>query len=162
MNGQSPFEFLLPEMLISVPQYIDVEDKIAGPLTAKQLGWVVGLGVILLILWNMLSKPLFFIIGLPLSLLFLSLAFYKPYGQPMGSFIIFGIMYFFRPKIYFWKRNSQKEASVQKIQIAETHLVDKKLTSESLRDLAQILDSEGMEYNKRVEEILKQAPPKKQ
>ncbi len=81
-------------MLINVPQYIDVEDKIAGPLTAKQLGWIVGLGIILLVLWNMLPKPVFFILGLPLSVLFVALAFYKPYGQPLGSFVIFGIMYF--------------------------------------------------------------------
>lgn len=149
-------------MLISVPQYIDVEDKVAGPLTAKQLGWIVVLGVVLLIMWNMLSKPLFFILGIPLAILFVAMAFYKPYGQPLGNFIIFGIMYFFRPKIYFWKRTPQKDTdSVQKKQVVENNLVNKKLTSESLRDLAQILDSEGLKYNERSEEILKQVPTKK-
>ncbi|EKD71060.1 MAG: hypothetical protein ACD_46C00281G0001, partial [uncultured bacterium] len=39
-------------MLINVPQYIDVEDKVAGPLTIKQLGWLIALGIMLLILWN--------------------------------------------------------------------------------------------------------------
>ena len=148
-------------MLINVPQYIDVEDKIAGPLTAKQLGWMILLGVALLVMWNMLSKPLFFIIGLPLTVLLVALAFYKPYGQPFGSFIIFGIMYFFRPKVYFWKRTPQKEEKTQKAQVVENHVVDKRITYESLRGLAQIMDSEGNQHNEKGEEILKKNSPKK-
>lgn len=150
-------------MLINVPQYIDVEDKIVGPLTAKQLGWVIGLGIILMILWNIVPAPVFFIIGLPISVLFVALAFFKPYGQPLGSFVIFGIMYFFRPKIYVWKRTPQNVASVApKVQSQQKVVVDKHLTSASLRDLAQLLDSEGEVANNDVEKILKQMPTKKQ
>lgn len=148
-------------MLISVPQNIDVEDKIVGPLTAKQLGWVVALGVILLVLWNMTPKPVFFIVGFPLSVFFIALAFYRPYGQPMINFIIFGVMYFFRPKIYFWKRTPQKNVNEQKKQVAENHLVQKQITSESLRELAELLDSEGMRHSEGIENILKQVPNKK-
>ncbi|HPX94695.1 MAG TPA: PrgI family protein [Candidatus Moranbacteria bacterium] len=150
-------------MLINVPQHIDVEDKIVGPLTAKQLGWVVALGIILLILWNMLPKILFFIVGVPLVIIFLALAFYKPYGQPLGSFVIFGIMYFFRPKVYFWKRTPQKEIKLtQKSIVApKTQPVSKSIDSDSLKNLAQLLDSEGMHYNEKVEEILKKAPSRK-
>ena len=148
-------------MLISVPQHIDVEDKIVGPLTAKQLGWVAALGVILLIMWNMTSKPVFFIFGFPLSVLFIALAFYRPYGQPLGSFLIFGIMYFFRPKVYFWKRTPQKNVSEQKKQVVENHQVQKQITSESLRELAVLLDSEGISHSEGIEKILKQVPNKK-
>jgi hypothetical protein len=149
-------------MLINVPQYIDVEDKIAGPLTAKQLGWIVGLGIILMFLWNVLSKPLFFILGIPLSILFVALAFYKPYGQPLGSFVVFGIMYFFRPKIYFWKRTPQKNKNVaQKVQATEKYVPEKHLTSQSLKDLAQLLDSEGTNHSEGIEDILKKMPVKK-
>lgn len=149
-------------MLINVPQYIDVEDKVAGPLTVKQLGWMIGLGVILIIMWNMFSKPVFFIIGIPLAILFVALAFYKPYGQPLGSFIIFGVMYFFRPKIYFWKRTQQKEIrTAKKAHVTEDTHTDKKLTQESLKNLARVLDSEGAEYNGNLEDILKKVPMKK-
>ena len=150
-------------MLINVPQQIDDEEKIVGPLTAKQLGWVVALGIILLILWNMLPKILFFIVGVPLVIIFLALAFYKPYGQPLGSFVIFGIMYFFRPKVYFWKRTPQKEIKLtQKSIVApKTQPVSKSIDSDSLKNLAQLLDSEGMHYNEKVEEILKKAPSRK-
>lgn len=149
-------------MLINVPQYIDVEDKIAGPLTAKQLGWIIGLGIILLVLWNMVPAPVFFILGIPLTILFVALAFYRPYGQPLGSFLIFGIMYFFRPKVYIWKRTPEKTVNVsQKTQTAAVVLPDKHISSQSLRDLAQLLDSEGMTSNAEIEKILKQVPTKK-
>ncbi|EKE18558.1 MAG: hypothetical protein ACD_9C00296G0004 [uncultured bacterium] len=149
-------------MLINVPQYIDVEDKIAGPLTAKQLGWLIGLGIILLVLWNMVPSPVFFILGLPLAILFVALAFFKPYGQPLGSFVLFGIMYFFRPKIYIWKRTPHNVINIpQKTQTKTVAAPDKHLTSESLRDLAQLLDSEGQNANNDVEKILKQLPSKK-
>lgn len=149
-------------MLINVPQYIDVEDKIAGPLTAKQLGWMIALGIILLILWNMVPFPVFFILGVPLLIIFLALAFFRPYGQPLGSFIFFGVTYLFRPKIYVWKRVPQNVVSVpQKIQSKETVSVDKHLTSQSLSDLAKLLDSEGSATNDELEKILKQVPGKK-
>src|SRR6266702_3308356 len=123
-------------MLINVPQYIDVEDKIAGPLTAKQLGWIIGLGIILLILWNVVPFVVFIILGFPLAILFVALAFYKPYGQPLGSFLIFGIMYFFRPKVYMWKRTPERIVNnAPKPQSATTAMPDKHISSQSLKDL---------------------------
>lgn len=149
-------------MLINVPQYIDVEDKIAGPLTAKQLGWLIALGIILLVLWNLVPSPVFFIIGLPLTLLFVALAFYKPYGQPLGSFVVFGILYFFRPKVYIWKRTPQNIIKVpQRMETKQTVAPDKHLTADSLRNLAELLDSEGATANSDVEKILKELPKKK-
>jgi hypothetical protein len=149
-------------MLINVPQYIDVEDKVAGPLTIKQLGWMLSLGIMLLILWNIVPAPVFFIIGIPLAILFVALAFYKPYGQPLGSFVIFGIMYFFRPKVYIWKRTHERAINVpQKIQTTASSYKDKHISSQSLKDLAKLLDSEGMESSDDVEKILKQAPGRK-
>ena len=68
-------------MLINVPQYIDVEDKVAGPLTMKQLGWMIVMGITLLILWNVLPFAGFLVIGFPIAMVFVALAFFKPYGQ---------------------------------------------------------------------------------
>ena len=88
-------------MLINVPQYIDVEDKIVGPLTAKQLGWIIAMSVILLILYKTVPGPVFFILGLPVAILFVSLAFLRPYGQPLISFLLFDSLIFFVKTIFF-------------------------------------------------------------
>lgn len=150
-------------MQITVPQYIDVEDKIVGPLTAKQLGWMIGLGVLLMILWKMTSRPVFFIVGIPSVLIFVGMAFYKPYGQPLGSFVIFGIMYFFRPKIYFWKRPQPAAMKIPQKAKAGNQMQqqEKNFSSESLHELAELLDSEGMKHEKEIEKLLKKPTQKK-
>ena len=43
-------------MISNVPQFIDTEDKIVGPLTAKQLGWMAVGGVLFLIVWTTLDR----------------------------------------------------------------------------------------------------------
>ena len=149
-------------MLINVPQYIDVEDKIVGPLTAKQLGYFVGLGVALLVLWNVVPLALFIIIAIPMVLFVVALSFYRPYGQPLGSFLLFGVFYFFRPKIYVWKRTAQPTINIpKKVQTTSSYIPEKKLTTQSLSDLARMLDSEGVEHAKGIEDILKKQEIKK-
>lgn len=145
-------------MLINVPQYIDVEDKIVGPLTIKQLGWLIVLGVVLLILWNILPKAGFFVIGLPITLLLLAFAFYKPYGQPLGSFVIYAFMYYFKPKVYIWRRTSEnvQAMSIPKTKQQKKVVAEKKLSKDQVRDLAQLLDSEGQIRNEKILEMLKE------
>jgi len=142
-------------MLISVPQYIDVEDKIVGPVTAKQLGWLVLMGIALLVLWNTLSMIGFILVGIPVSFLFLAFAFYKPYGQPMGSFVIFAVMYLFKPKIYMWKRSPEITLSKKQQQAPPAVREEKKLTSQQIRGLADILDSDGMQGDGNTLQLLK-------
>jgi hypothetical protein len=46
-------------MMTSVPQFIDVEDKVAGPFSWRQLGWMVGMGAVLFLLYTVLSSGMF-------------------------------------------------------------------------------------------------------
>lgn len=129
-------------MLFNVPQYIDVEDKVAGPLTARQLLWMIGMGAVLLVLWNIFDLGGFFVVGIPIILLFVALAFYRPYNQPLISFLGSALMFLVRPKVYVWSRPA-KAAPERKIKetskTAQTS--EKKLTAEEIRRLAQIVDN---------------------
>ncbi|HMN19322.1 MAG TPA: PrgI family protein [Candidatus Moranbacteria bacterium] len=143
-------------MLINVPQYIDVEDKVAGPLTAKQLGWLIAMGVVLFILWGMLPRAGFFMAGIPVALFFVALAFYKPYGQPLGGFIVHGVLYFFKPKVYVWRRTPQPlPAVVQKHKTSEARVQNKTLTQDQLKALAELIDSRGTQASASLEGVLK-------
>jgi len=142
-------------MLISVPQYIDVEDKIVGPVTAKQLGWLVLMGIALLVLWNTMSMMGFILVGIPVCFLFLAFAFYRPYGQPMGSFVVFAVMYLFKPKIYMWKRSPEITLSKKQQPAPPTVHEEKKLTSQQIRGLAEVLDSDGVQGNENTLQLFK-------
>ncbi len=91
-----------------VPQYIDVEDKIAGPLTWKHIGWFFAGGTILAILWNLVDTVTFYIIAVPTAIATFMLAFYRPNGVSLITFIGYGFTYLFRPKVYTWQNEIVK------------------------------------------------------
>lgn len=145
-------------MLFNVPQYIDVEDKVAGPLTAKQLLWMFGMGAVLLALWGILDKSVFFVTAVPVALIFIALAFYRPYNQPLIKFIFSGILFLFKPKVYIWKRTFEKKAIRDKNE-KRSEIIKKKekITPgvENIEMLARVLDSEGRERSGKIMEIIK-------
>lgn len=130
-------------MMFSVPQFIDIEDKIAGPLTWKQLGWMMGMGATMLIVFALFDTALAIIIGIPVVLLFCALAFYKPNGFSLISFMGSSFLFLFRPKIAVWERpqgTAMKAAPPTPVQATEVHVVDKRMTPEKLAALARMID----------------------
>lgn len=98
-------------MLFEVPQFIEVEDKIFGPLTWRQflyIGGGIGMGVVLFFTTPFI---IFLIIGLPLAILAGALAFYPINSRPFSFFLESIINYVRRQKLYLWK---QKKETVHK------------------------------------------------
>jgi hypothetical protein len=131
-------------MLVNVPQFIGVEDKIVGPLTAKQLGWLGAGGFIMLILWNIYDTQAFIIAAIIDGVVFGALAFYRPYNQSLLTFILSSISFVFRPKVYVWNRSFQKAEAKKNQQTQKIQIVQKKtLDTKRLREISQMLDSNG-------------------
>ena len=128
-----------------VPQYVNVEDKIAGPLTWKQLYWMIVMTVILMLLWRSLSLIPFIVIAIFVVTLFCSLAFYRPWGQPLLKVFWFALVFIFQPKQYMWKRISSsqtigdKENVVHPIPSLTKEVYKEKLTT--LQEYASVLDN---------------------
>jgi hypothetical protein len=129
-------------MMFSVPQFIDIEDKIAGPLTWRQLLWMIGMVIVLLVLYNAIGTAGFFILGIPLIILFSALAFYRPQGTPLIVFLFHGFSYLFRPKVAVWERPTRR---IKQAPVVATPVVQapkgKSITAAELRRLANIMDS---------------------
>lgn len=127
-------------MLTNVPQFIDVEDKIVGPLTAKQLGWLAAGGVIFLLLWAYLDTQALILAGIVDFGIFGAFAFYRPYGRSLLSFTISSIAFVFRPKIYIWKRLTEKVSSATKSQNKKTAAVEKKKRDlDKIKEISEML-----------------------
>lgn len=130
--------------MFSVPQFIDVEDKIAGPLTWRQLGWMLSMGGAVFIVKSSLPGTWGYVASVPVVLLFMALAFYRPNGQPFVYFLFHGLTFLFRPKVSVWER--PPTVLPQRIKRA---LVDpdagrsKVLSSDEIRELAQMVDRKG-------------------
>ena len=97
-------------MHFQVPQFVDVEDKIVGPLTLKQflyIGAAVGLSMLLFFivkLWLWIVLSIFIISG------GVALAMIKINGQPAVRVIISAIGFYWRPQTYVWQREKEKSA----------------------------------------------------
>ena len=95
-------------MEYQVPQFIEVEDKIVGPLTLKQFIYLAGgagLGVVFFIylpLW--LALPL---IAMAVGAAAL-LAFYKVNGKPFIEMLEAGFNYLIGAKFFLWRHEAPK------------------------------------------------------
>ncbi|MFZ2193560.1 MAG: PrgI family protein [Candidatus Moraniibacteriota bacterium] len=132
-------------MIFNIPQFIDIEDKLVGPLTAKQLGWLAIGGVILLIAYSTLDKATFFLSAAIIAVIFGALAFYRPYNQPLIKLVSSSILFIKRPKLYVWHRVAERKeyhptVATQKIQTKSP--AKKVFDSERAKDLSRILDTQ--------------------
>src|SRR5882762_10525491 len=95
-------------MRYQVPQFIDIEDKIIGPLTIKQFVYLAGGGGMAFIVYTyvplILSIPL--IAGI--VLLSLGLAFYKVNNKPFIDFVESAFVFYTKEKLYIWKKEQRK------------------------------------------------------
>jgi len=129
-------------MPYEIPQFIDIEDKIFGPLSLKQFLYLVGGAGLSYLIW--VSMPIFFAILtiIPVLGLSASLAFYKVNNLPFINVLQNAIRYFFNKKLYIWKKEPPKikkqEGKITE-NISNTSLIPK-LSESKLRDLAWGLD----------------------
>ena len=143
-------------MRFQVPQFIEVEDKIFGPLTIKQFIYLVGGAGLSFIAYTFI-KPIYIsiLIILPILGFTLALAFYKINNKPFINVVEASFYYFFNNKLYIWrkvdKKIQQKTQDPNRIQGGAAIFVPK-LSDSKLKDLAWSLDvnekSDGTIYSK--------------
>ncbi len=105
-------------MQFQVPQFIEMEDKIVGPLTLKQFIYLAAAGLISFLLFFVLKLWFWFIVTAILGTTAAILAFLKYNGRPMPVIIASALKYATQPKLYLWKK-SEEIAAVPEIKIPE-------------------------------------------
>lgn len=128
-------------MRFQVPQFIEIEDKIFGPLTFKQFIYLAGGAGICITLFFLLPLPRFiiFFIALPVALLALALAFYKINNKPFINIVESFFKYSLGSKLYTWKKEQKKVVAKQE-DMQNTPLFVPKLSENKLEDLTWTLD----------------------
>jgi len=129
-------------MQYQVPQFIELEDRIIGPLTLKQFLYLAFAGALLFVFWFLFAFYIWIIIALPITALAAAFAFLKINDRPFVYFFLAFIKYFTKPKLYIFSTTPQEtpKESVpeEKIEIPQTQ--EKKLTTSKLKELALNLD----------------------
>jgi hypothetical protein len=129
-------------MRFQVPQFIEVEDKIFGPLTFKQFIYIAGGVGLCVILFTFLPNFLALLISVPIAAFAGALAFYKVNEKPFIHFVEAFFNYTLTNKLYIWKKEEksvEKAASVQGSGVPKQVYVPK-LSQSKLRELTWSLD----------------------
>ncbi|MBM3256577.1 MAG: PrgI family protein [Candidatus Moranbacteria bacterium] len=91
-------------MRFKVPKDVDIEDRIVGPLTLKQMGWLGGGMLICIVFWKTMDFSLFVFFSLLVMGLSAAFAFVRPYNQSLIAFCGSVMLFITKPKLYFWGR----------------------------------------------------------
>mgnify|MGYP001562217255 FL=1 len=93
-------------MKFQVPQFIETETKIVGPLTWKQFIWV-ALGVgLLLILFRFLTGPLLIFVSIIVIAVFGALAFLRIEEMTLIEYLMKALSFVLGPKKYLFKKEN--------------------------------------------------------
>jgi len=127
-------------MQFEVPQFIEVEDKIFGPLTLKQFIYLAGGAGMSFALYKFLPSFFSIFLILPIIGLSVALAFYKKDGRPFIGTIESGFKYTLGNKLYVWNKEERKKKK-KKVETGTTNQLDiPKLSDSKLKDLSWSLD----------------------
>ena len=131
-------------MQFQVPQFIEVEDKIFGPLTFRQFIYMGGGLGASYIIWRIapiyISGPIVLcVVGLAVAL-----AFFQFNGRPFIVALENGFFFLVRTKLYLWNNIPKKAGPAQMpmVQKGSGEVYVPKISDSKLHELAWSLDIE--------------------
>ncbi len=142
----------MPLNQFTVPQFIDVEDKIFGPVTARQFVILLADGILLFICYKLFDLALFAVLLALLGGFGLVLAFVKINGQPFHYFLLNTMQTLRRPPLRIWQKDVSDQhlrlvMSLNAPPVMPAHtVVRKELPRSRLADLSLVVNTGGM-YN---------------
>ncbi len=99
-------------MQFQVPQFIETEDKIVGPLTLRQFIYVAVAGVFSAMLYFSIGGFVWVLLSLILFGIALGLAFVKVEGRPLFNVVVAAGHFYWRPQTYIWQPNHPMLGSI--------------------------------------------------
>jgi len=128
-------------MQYQVPQFIEIEDKIFGPLTFKQFLYVAGGVALGFIIWAFIPVKFFaLLLALPVTGFFMMAAFYKVNGRPFLFFVESFFRFQFSSKLFLWKKKEKKPVANRRKEPEAPQVQLPKLTESKLQELSWGLD----------------------
>jgi len=133
-------------MQFKVPQNIDMEDRIIGPLTLTQFFYLLFGGVIIYILFGKLVLTgynfLFWILAIPIGTFSFAMAFVKIQDRPFPSFFFAFLKYLTTPRARVWQHDtSVKKAAKPKPKTPVETAPKKSFDTVRVNELAEIMDT---------------------
>ncbi|OGH84659.1 MAG: hypothetical protein A2261_00410 [Candidatus Magasanikbacteria bacterium RIFOXYA2_FULL_44_8] len=131
-----------------VPQFIDVEDKIFGPITTRQFLIVLVAGLILFICYKLADITLFIFLVVVIGGSATILAFLKVNGQGFHYFLLNIVQTLRRPSLRIWNKIYTKSQLLEYIKIGQVEAPEiiapvQRISYNRIRDLSLTVNTGG-------------------
>ena len=138
-----------------VPQFITIEDKVIGPFTLKQFGFLLAGGVLIVLLHIFLIPLLFYPIAAIIGGFAAALAFLKINQQPLPVVIQRAFLFFIRPRLYIWKKEVARPPTTAVPDAPREPGITAipQISASKLSDLAWSLDIQGKPRESALDEV---------
>ena len=136
-----------------VPQDVEAEDKLIGPLSLRQfiyvvigIGWA---GLMFLLLRNAIIVMIILII--PVTGFFLLLGFGRRQEQSFENYFVALIKFLIEPRIRIWDKDLSQEQLIKKEERPVEIIQAKNVSRGSLKQLALIMDTHGVQKDPTIQ-----------
>lgn len=130
-----------------VPQFIDVEDKILGPITVRQFVILLSDGLFLALCYKLADLALFIILTVIFGGLGVIFSFVKVNGQPFHYFVLNFLQTSLRPAVRVWNKNitggDLKRSYVEEKSKVEPPVRKQTVTASRLSEMSLVVDTGG-------------------
>jgi len=144
-------------MKFQVPQFIDTEDKIFGPLSFKEFAYIAGGCGLSYILYRFIPSFLFALLFIvPVIGFAAALAFYKPNNKPFIEMVQSALAFSMGNKLYIWKKENKpiKDREANKLQRAGADILIPDLSENKLKHMTLNLEQNKSTGNKSINDSL--------
>ncbi|MFH1047864.1 MAG: PrgI family protein [Patescibacteria group bacterium] len=138
-------------MRFTVPQFIDAEDKIFGPITTRQFIILLITAGLVFVTFKLADFVLFLVLGILEVLLAGLIAFVKINGQPFHYFLLNLVQTFAKPRLRIWDK-TLTDGELRAIIMAPPpapptkRLIKERVATAKLSELTLVVNTGGV-YN---------------
>jgi hypothetical protein len=136
-----------------VPQDVEAEDKLVGPLSLRQFIYVIigiAWGALMWRIWGKSYIPMVITI-LPVTGFFLLLGFGRRQEQSFENYFVAWIQFLFVPRIRVWDKDVSQNELITAVKKAPEIIPTKNVTRGSLQQLALIMDTHGSQKDPSIQ-----------
>lgn len=132
-------------MRFEVPQFIEIEDKIFGPLTWRQFVYVGGGAGLAAVLFFLAPFIIFVLVGVPIAVLTFLLGFYPVNNQPFSRFLESVLRYLRGDKLYLWRKKGTGVYGQDEDVVSSPAYVPPTNNSDNINTLARRLELKAIQ-----------------
>ena len=132
-----------------IPQFIDVEDKIIGPITTRQFIILLVMSIVLFLIYKLVTFTYFLVFGVPFFGLCVTLAFVKVNGQPFHFFLLNLMQTMRRPSLRVWNKELsldevRRYLKKEEVKVVVPRAVKEPLVATRLSELSLVVNTGGV------------------